>query len=206
MKKINNFQKQNNRNPALNKIIQNRIIQNETSSDIADLNEESTGSTIENIPDFFDNTNTVNINKQQTQFMSEAFSKAVLQGIEMDGNINIKFIYTNEDNVKICLRDYNENIEKYNEILLQINKSKNYIISLLAMIFTLITTYMATDFKKFYFTADTWKAIYVISFVICLVFLIYNTCVLGKNYLNSKSYKKTNENQFIQDLLKHKIE
>lgn len=198
----NSFQRSKNYNPTLNKILQEKSYAHKIKA-----NQGSTGSTLDNIPNFLAGTSTnAPIIDESNKYITQGLAKEVIDGMEVSGNLKTKYIYTNEDKVRICLRDHDENIRIYTNMELNINQSKNYIISFLAMIFTLITTYMATDFKKFYFSADTWKAIYIIVFIICFAFLIHNLIIFIKNITKNKSYQKTNENEFIKELVNHKLE
>jgi len=98
-------------------------------------------------------------------------------------NIDNSYIELNEDRLRHYLIDYTKKIKKKNE---------NWI-ALFAISIAIFTTLVTSTFKDVFFSAETWKDIFIIGGFASLVFL-------AKALIHAYIFNKINEDQLISDI------
>ena len=88
------------------------------------------------------------------------FIKQMLE-VEVFPNLATQVIVTTEDRLRLRLSEYFDKVKK-----------KNDWIAPASLLFTIVTVFVTADFKEFILSAEVWKAIFIVSAVICLVWLV----------------------------------
>lgn len=89
------------------------------------------------------------------------YSRRTVDIKEVHSNIEQRLIQITEDKLTLILNDHIKHME-----------SKNSWVAPLGILITLMVVFATTDFKQAYFSADTWKAIFVITTLLSSVWLI----------------------------------
>jgi len=76
-------------------------------------------------------------------------------------NLSQEVIKITTDRLKLILKDY-----------LTLMERKKEWIAPLSIVITLVVVLITTSFKQAYFSADTWKAIFIIALILSIVWLI----------------------------------
>lgn len=76
-------------------------------------------------------------------------------------NVDQQLIQITEDKLRLILNDHVKCMERKSEW-----------VAPLGILLTIIVTFSTTDFKDIYFSADTWKAIFIMSGMLTCVWLI----------------------------------
>jgi len=90
---------------------------------------------------------------------------------EVHLNVSQEVIVTTEDKIRLCLSNHLDKMEKKKSWLVPIG-----------ILVTIILTLVTSDFKDRAFKAATWQAVFIISGIISLIWLIYSV----KDALQSK--------------------
>lgn len=88
--------------------------------------------------------------------------------------------------------------DKLELVLLKTEKclaKKNAWMTPLGLVVTCVLTLLTADFKEFIISASVWKAIFIITTIICSIWLIYSLCILFKNL------KKGNIDDIINQII-----
>ena len=88
--------------------------------------------------------------------------------------------------------------DKIELVLLKTEKylaNKKEWITPMGLIITCVITLLTADFKDFLFSASVWKAVFIITTVICSIWLIHSLCNLFKNF------NKGNINDIINQII-----
>lgn len=88
-------------------------------------------------------------------------SAMVTQKTRWHSNLDQDNVVTTEDKIRICLMTYLKNLQ-----------SRDTWMAPLGVALTLVLTFLTTDFKDFYFSADTWQAFFLIAFILSGVWLV----------------------------------
>ncbi|MBQ4798105.1 hypothetical protein J8L73_02945 [Pseudoalteromonas sp. MMG006] len=80
---------------------------------------------------------------------------------DVHSNLSQEVIKITTDKLKLILKDY----------LVSMEKKKEWIAPL-GIVLTLLVVLITTTFQKAYFSADTWKAIFIILLVLSIAWLI----------------------------------
>jgi len=107
------------------------------------------------------------------------YTRRTIDVTEVHTNIEQRLIQITEDKLKLILNEHVQNIEK-----------KGQWVAPLGILITLIIVFATTEFKAAYLTADTWKAIFIITTLLTVVWLIRSlyllyqsesvSCLIGK--------------------------
>ncbi len=92
---------------------------------------------------------------------NNAISKGLVRHVKVHTNLSQEVLVTTEDKIRICLIKYLNNLGK-----------KNVWIAPMGIFLTIILTLLTTNFKEFYFSADTWTAVFIISCILSFIWLI----------------------------------
>ncbi|MCK2045596.1 MULTISPECIES: hypothetical protein [Chromohalobacter] len=89
------------------------------------------------------------------------YSRKTVDVTEVHSNIDQRIIQITEDKLTLILNEHLSNIEM-----------KNSWMAPLGILATLLVVFATTDFKTAFFSADTWQAIFIISTILTVVWLI----------------------------------
>lgn len=156
------------------------------------------------IPNIINGIDRTSVGIQDHNAIRNAVATETEKGTEIFGSTLVSYIISTEDSFKIKMLEYENAQSVKNDLRIKIINSVSSLKAYGGIFLTLITTYMATTFKKFLFSVETWRAIYVITFLTCIV-LTVNECVkLIKNKQKLKKLKTPDIDRFIELLKKKK--
>lgn len=95
---------------------------------------------------------------------SDAINKELIKNLKVHTSTNLdqEVIITTEDKVRISLMKYLNKMGK-----------KDSWVAPGGILLTIVITLLTTNFKTFYFSADTWTAVFIIAGIISLIWLVY---------------------------------
>ncbi len=99
---------------------------------------------------------------EQSQILKNTTTELIQQTSKVYSNVDQEIIVTTEDKIRLCLIEHLSKLEK-----------KDSWITPFGILLTIIIIFPTTDFKDFLFlSADTWEAIFILSGLICIGWLI----------------------------------
>lgn len=98
--------------------------------------------------------------KESTISQNDAINNELIKDLKVHTNLTQEVIVTTEDKIRICLINY----------LNKLTGKKEWIAPF-GILITIIIALLTTNFKKFYFNADTWTAVFIIAGALCLIWL-----------------------------------
>ena len=100
--------------------------------------------------------------EKKSIFDTSAINENLIKDSKVHTNLAQDFILTTEDKIRICLTKYLNKIDK-----------RNRWFAPAGVLVTVIGTLLTTKFKDFYFSADTWTAIFFMVAILSSLYLIY---------------------------------
>ena len=102
-----------------------------------------------------------NKKRKPTITANESINDGLIKDSKIHTNLAQEVVVTTEDKIRICLISYLNRIGK-----------KNGWIAPSGILLTIIITLLTSQFKDFYFSADTWTAVFIIAALLSLVWLV----------------------------------
>ena len=117
-------------------------------------------------------------------------SKDLLDHSTIHQNVGQEFVVTTVDKLKLCLRNHKEALA-----------SRFDWVTPLSVFLTLLTTFVAADFKDaFSLKKEDWRAIFLVGMIVSILW--FARCI----YRVIKFWKKADEENFIRSLKKNSEE
>lgn len=85
-------------------------------------------------------------------------------------NLGQDVIVVTMDKIRLCLMKHKDAISRRQEW-----------VTPLGLLLSFLTTLIAADFKDFLISKDTWQALFILSSILCSVWLIYAANIAWKN-------------------------
>jgi|SRR5690554_1971714 len=89
------------------------------------------------------------------------YTRKTVDVTEVHSNVDQRIIQITEDKIKLILKGHLENLE-----------NKKAWIAPLGILVTLLAVFCTTDFKKAFFSADTWQAFFVMATILTVAWLV----------------------------------
>ena len=137
-------------------------------------------------------------NKKSIITEDNTINSGLIKDLKVHTNLAQDVLVTTEDKIRICLMNYLNKIEK-----------KSNWVAPFGILLTIMITLLTTNFKKFYFSADTWTAIFIIA--AGLSFIWFLLCIrdafisIEMNYVIDE-LKKSSSSEETQTIQKPKID
>jgi hypothetical protein len=94
---------------------------------------------------------------------NDELNKKLTTPAKVHANVEQEIIVTTEDKIRLCLMKHLSKVEK-----------KGMWIAPAGILMTLIITFITADFKVFLFPAATWAAVFIMSTLLTVIWLLYS--------------------------------